>query len=355
VARDTPSSSASTSEVSRACPEGDPSSRVEDEHIDRIVLVGVGRELSCALVAALSPWGLEVMSAQASELGSSMPSTSLAAKTVADSHGARVVVWLARDAEGYALWVYDDSGDRAVARPVPDPPFHPSQAAALALSVKTVVRLVGLIAETPPEPVEPGPGPQSQRVDRAPARPPGAPTAPAYWQLGVYAGARLGPFDFERPQGRFGVDLRWVPSGHWSVPSSAWWLSFGLESGESHGVSAPGFEGQASDAAAIGRGGFTVALGSRWSLGLSQAVAGHWVRVSGVATERGQKAAKTRVDPTLVSRAELELSVSQARLVLGVSGSYWTRWHDYVLDGDTVLRMRPASVETSVVLRLPLR
>jgi hypothetical protein len=74
-----------------------------------------------------------------------------------------------------------------------------------------------------------------------------------------------------------------------------------------------------------------------------------------VATERGQKAAKTRVDPTLVSRAELELSVSQARLVLGVSGSYWTRWHDYVLDGDKVLRMRPASVETSVVLRLPLR
>lgn len=122
-----------------------------------LVAMNVGSELACALTTALDPWGIKVVGSRRPSPGSSMPSTAEAARSIAVESGARAVVWLGQDAAGFALWVYDSKANRTVARPAPEPPYEASVAAALALKVKTIVRMVGLAPKSESPPVEPPP------------------------------------------------------------------------------------------------------------------------------------------------------------------------------------------------------
>src|SRR5690606_34545597 len=116
--------------------------RAEDgEAGERGVLVAPPAGLDEAVRAALAGWPIEVVIEPEGAPGSTMPGSAARARALAEGHGAAAVVWLGRDDGGLALWVYDRESGRAVTRPLPAaPPYDEPTAAAVALTVKTLLR-----------------------------------------------------------------------------------------------------------------------------------------------------------------------------------------------------------------------
>jgi hypothetical protein len=106
-----------------------------------VLLIDPGDELERAARAALEPWQVEVSVVSAASPGSSAPLLHERADAIARQHGAATVVWVSEHEAGYALWVYDAASRRVVARPLSaTPPFAGPQAAAVALTLKTLLR-----------------------------------------------------------------------------------------------------------------------------------------------------------------------------------------------------------------------
>src|SRR5262245_58080980 len=106
---------AAAAQLPLACPQASGVASVAER--SSVLVLDLGTELSCALSAALGPWGSRVVQSRLLNPGSSMPSSSLAARELARQHEVRAVVWLASDARGFALWVYDVQTDRSWTRP----------------------------------------------------------------------------------------------------------------------------------------------------------------------------------------------------------------------------------------------
>lgn len=87
-----------------------------------------------ALRVALQPWEIEVIDWPSGRPGADAP---LAPATIAKNANARYVVWY----EGGALIVRDEALDRRDARPLEALPSDDAEASAVALSVKTMLRL----------------------------------------------------------------------------------------------------------------------------------------------------------------------------------------------------------------------
>jgi hypothetical protein len=318
----------------------------------RVLLLELGPTLSRALLTALDPWGLRVVEGRASNPGPSMPSSALAAQRIARQCAARAVVWLARDADGFALWVYDAESDRSLARPAPAPPFDASAAAALALSVKTVLRLVGLA----PQPASaPAPTPREPGSSTPPsAKPPDGAAAEAdraAWQVGAHAGVRFGPFGVREPDARYGALVHWSP---WAAAGGTRpWVGLAFEAGSAHRVHGPRFDGQVWDPAAELDLGVTQALTPWLALGSSVAAALHVSMLSGVARELAS-VEDTRFNPTLRAGGELQLELGRPVLALRTGAELWLRSQRYLVQKTSVLESRRASVQLSLAVQLPL-
>jgi hypothetical protein len=354
------------------CPEprelgATPSGAADVEHAPALVLLlDLGQALSRALVTALAPWGLRVVESAATNPGPSMPSSALVAQRIAQRCGARAVVWLARDTDGFALWVYDAQNDRSLARPAPAPPLDASGAAALALSVKTVLRLVGLAPEpaSPPEAAGPAErGNPSARPKPVATAPPDSPAprdvAPAAaqpaaaWRVGASAGVRFGPFGAWPPEARYGALVRWSPEAV-SAGGTRAWVGLTLEAGAAQSVRSARLEGHVWDPASELALGVTQVFLPWLTLGLSGAAALHVSVLSGVAREFGVAVEDTRFNPTLRAQAELQLQLGRAVLVLQPGAELWLRAQRYLLQALPALERGRASVQLSLSLQLPL-
>ncbi len=304
-----------------------------------VVAIELDPELSCALRTALSPWGIRVLEARGVSPGPSMPGTSVRARRFAQDHSAAAVVWLSQDAEGFALWVYDAENDRALARPAPPPPFDANVAAALALSIKALLRLT-TVASAPPSAAPP----------RAP-EPVGSPVVPpassldshAEWrqQVALYAGARFGLHGLDQPEPRYGVELRWRVTSIF-LPSvrvaSDLWLGMGIEGGTLYEVESAELDGRFWDPS------LHVALGLRHpmtehvALGLSSAVAVHLAGLSGTALESDTDVAVQKLNSALLLRPELQVRLGgPVHLILQPGGALWVRRQRYTVNGATLL------------------
>jgi hypothetical protein len=126
----------------------------------RVAFVDPDPELERAVRVALSAWGTRVVEVRLAGPGSTMPGSAERARALAARHGALAVVWISRSADGHALWMYDVSEDRVVARRLTTPPpFDDATAASVALAVKTLLRQ----SEVPP-PAERAVVPPSMRT-----------------------------------------------------------------------------------------------------------------------------------------------------------------------------------------------
>jgi len=317
-----------------------------------VLLLELGPALSRALVTALEPWGLRVVESSASNPGPSMPSSAVAAQRIVRRCGARAVVWLARDADGFALWVYDAENDRSLVRPAPAPPFDASVAAALALSVKTVLRLVRLA---------PQPAATPALIERASVAPPAESAAPptgaevdrAAWQVGAGAGVRFGPFDAGQPDVRYRALARWSPWPRTEGGTRAW-VELAFEAGAPHRVHGPRLDGQVWDTAPELGLGWTQALSSSLALGWGVAAALHVSVLSGLALEPDTAVEDTRFNPALRARGELRLALGRPVLALQSGLELWLRRQRYLVQKIPVLESRRASVPVSLVVQLPL-
>ena len=370
----------SADELSLACP-GQASAAAATGN--EVVLIDLSEELSCAITAALDPWRLRVVASRASNLGSSMPSTSRTARRLAQRHRARMVVWLARDPAGFALWMYDAVHDRTVARPVPEPPFDEAIAAALALSVKTVVRMVGLVPKnrgpapvvdpTAPvsessrpvvessgpvvessepvvessEPVVESSGPVEPSDERAPVP---APTPhkrhPAAIQLGAYAGVRFGPID--DISARYAAEGRWTPAHSWPQL----WLGFAVETGTPYQFQDPDFEGQIVDIGGEIASGLSHRLGPLLLVAVSGSFGLYVSRLSGAILPEDDSVEELRVNPVFYARPELSLDLGALMIYLQPSAGLWLRRQHYLVQGGSLLHTERFSQRIALGLQL---
>ncbi|HTV25109.1 MAG TPA: hypothetical protein VMG12_40725 [Polyangiaceae bacterium] len=315
-------------------------------------MIGIDARFACALSTALDPWGLALIDSDAESPGSSMPSTSLSARAIAEKHGARAVIWLGSDPAGHALWVYDASSDRSVSRAVPAPPFTPSVSASLALSVKTTLRMVALAPDPAPSPDEPPaavdvPEPEPFQLNEPP--PPPRPPPPR-WLLGVHAGVQLGPLENDARDARYGVTLRWSST----EPGLRPWLALDFAAGLPLRVLEPELDGRVWDAATALAIGVTQPLGDVWAVSLAGGAGLHVTALTGTARMDGAAVSNLQVNPTL--RLEGELQANLGGLVLGLEPNveYWLRGQRYEVLGVRVLDHRRRAFGLGLVAWVPI-
>ena len=115
----------------------------------RVVLVRPDETFSHAVMVALSSWDIDVTLSDAASLGADVPQAQPRADALARSLGADAVAWVEVTAEGAVLFVYD-AGEKQLSSRVLDapPPVDDARAAAVALSLKTVLRSSVVAPET---------------------------------------------------------------------------------------------------------------------------------------------------------------------------------------------------------------
>jgi hypothetical protein len=115
----------------------------------RIALVQGDAELQRSVSLALSPWGVETVPTNRPTPGSSLPDGAQRAAELARQLDVDAVVWVSVSGQGAVLWVYEARNDETTTRVlVETPPFESSAAAAIALSVKTVLRATTVAPES---------------------------------------------------------------------------------------------------------------------------------------------------------------------------------------------------------------
>lgn len=115
----------------------------------RIAVLQADDELLRAVSLALGPWGLQTIAIDAPLPPASQPEAVEAASRLAPELDVEAVVWVTRLERGSLLWVYDvRTGDVTTRLLSESPPFDSAAAAAVALTVKTVLRAS---AVAPPE------------------------------------------------------------------------------------------------------------------------------------------------------------------------------------------------------------
>jgi hypothetical protein len=333
-----------------------PGHAAADERAERVLLVAPPAGLESAVRIALSAWPITVVveaaspdSQRASQRasqdagpGATMPGSADRARALAARHGAGAVVWLSDDgAGGRALWIYDRASRRTSARRLTRrPPFDEPTAAAVALSIKTLLRHSSVV------PVVERYGVAAARAEIA-SRPPRL-------LVDTLASARI------RPRGpgaepRLGVGVRAAPGPVARLGA----LAARFHVGPGVPVDAPGFTGQFSDlqlaAALAARVSIRRDAGLElWpSLGASL----HFTEIEGAVPGQARRARAERVNPTADGGLSLELALSRwpwLRLSASAAGSFALRRQIYLVGGEPVLTLRRVELEIGAAISVLL-
>ncbi len=345
-----------------SCAVPDPHARV------RVLLLPMSSQLERALRTALVPWSMVVERVETQE---AVLVSARGASVLARERGAGAVVWVAGDGPRTLLWVYDARVDTAqfrvvqrstTAKGVRRPP-SPSLAAALALSVKTLLRAaqpaqLPVDAESidaaewervdwvsPPaaaEHVAPtGEPPDAPRTDARPfsVAAPIVPVLPSPWQVTVGADLRARAHA-DGNEGRFRLGLRHAPWAPIGGDRTALWFALGIDLGLPRAIEAPAFRGDYQEVAAGAGLGLTQALGGRWRVGLQIGAQAHWTALSGTLLSDDTHVERSRSSPGLTLRPEVELVLGQLTFMVQPGVGYFLRRQRYDVDGVEVLATR---------------
>ena len=305
----------------------------------RVVVIDVDPRVADALVVALSPWSLTVVRSPGPTPTLDFDAASARARVIAAEQHAGAVVWIAPPRppdEQATLWVYDAETLELAVRPLSaGEPFDYAGAAAVALSVKTVLRASPLAAPEPPP--EPAHGPRPEVPSPAATPPPPAsrhPTPQTAWRLETIVAVRA-------PTGTSAVVEPVAALG-----ASVWPAAFGghggigleIQAGPGISVETPAFQVELRQAS------FEVtarvrAQGGRWfALELEGGPGLFLTSLGGQALPSGPQLNALRLDPSLAFGAVADVNPS-ARVSIGVlvDGSALLRFQRYSLDGAPLL------------------
>jgi hypothetical protein len=322
----------------------------------RVVLVDPGPALEHAARTALEPWQVDILVVSAPSPGASAPAAQAQAQLIAQTHDAGTVVWVSEHAAGYALWMYDRAAHHAVARPLSSaPPFDAPGAAAVALSLKTLLRHSQSAPEqerfgssAPKETPAPGPTTQTELSARAqaPADESTAPTRATDYDVDALAAVRFNFLSKGSEELRFGLGASVWPRGRWGGLALRAELGRGIAIKETH------FAGTLS-ALTTHLSGRARWHALRW-LRLSGAlgVSADFTRLDGFAPSHAQATARAQ---RVVASLTMELAADWLALPwlrIGVRGnaSWLPIVQRYLVRGEPVLELSRASFEGLLVL-----
>ncbi len=140
----------------------------------RITVIEPDPRVLEAVEVALAPWNLRVVRAPGPLPEDDVAAATASARALAQAQHASAVVWVARPrgSQVLALWVYDAQTEQLVVRPLSvAAPFDEAGAAAVALSVKAILRTSPWIEREVPGPAVPA-SPLSSPSSAPPALPP---------------------------------------------------------------------------------------------------------------------------------------------------------------------------------------
>ena len=299
----------------------------------RVAAVDPDAQLARAVEIALSAWGTTIVEVHLDTPGATMPIALEKARAIAEGAHADVAMWVSAAEGGYALWIYDVASDHASARTLASsPPFDPASAAAIALTVKTLLR--GTVVAPPPE---------RFGVD--------AREEPT-WIFGASAGAAARSSASWTFEGRVGLHASVWPR----ALGGRWGTMLELESGTGLRADTDTFSGTLTDTA------LRIGVGARIPLArdvvLEPSLGGgvHLVSLDGTVLAGATHASITSVDGALEPRVALGIALWGARLQLApwMGLSLLTRWQRFLVHGDSVLELGPVALEGALRAALTL-
>jgi hypothetical protein len=309
-----------------------------------VVVVDVDPRVSDALVVALSPWSLTVVRSPGPAPSSDLDASSSRASSIATEQHAGAVVWIAAPrgpGEQPTLWVYDAQTKQLAVRPLSaSAPFDDAGAAAVALSVKTILRASPLATEVPaPEPpTSPSPSiaaeaPSTDRNTEAGAHAP-SPVSTRAWRFETILGVRAptGAGAAVEPRAALGASV-WP-----AVFGDHAGLGLTIQAGPGVSVGTGSFQGELREGSAEVTARLRTRAGQWLAFELECGPALFLTSLDGQAVSDGAHLHALRLDPAINLGAIADLALG-ARVSLGVllEGSALFRFQRYSLDGAPLL------------------
>ncbi len=298
----------------------------------RVAAVSPDAELARALDIALSPWGAAVAQVGPAGPGAFPRMTLARARDVAKETHADVVMWVSQSDGRYAAWIYDLASDRASLRELAaGPPFDATTAAAVALSVKALLRFT--VVAPPPERFR-------------------APTEEPTWAFGLSAGIAS----------HNGSELLWEPrtdlyGSFWPAAlGHRWGATIGVSSGLGVHVDNPTsqgttFSGTLTDFAFRAAIGARIPLRAWLAMEVSMGTAIHFVSLQAtIDGQPTQEVAVHRFDVGFEPRIALSFALLDGlvRVAPWLGATVLTAWQRFTVYGDVELEVSPTTAEAGL-------
>jgi hypothetical protein len=294
----------------------------------RLVVLGPDEELYRAISLALSAWGVETVRSDLPPPEPSQPEAVERATELARQLGVEAVVWISRTERGSLVWVFDARAGDVTTRILDEtPPFDSAAAAAVALSVKTVLRSTVV-------------APPAERFGASPSPPPVEPARvePARSERVVALEAGLGRHWVAEGQAETRLALgavAWVAAARRVGISLEWAYGPGLDIDDER------FQGRYRELVAGG------AIRFRWlheadiSAALALGGAVHWVKLEGTLVESSLERTVNRVNGSVDLEANVDVhsGVFYLGALLGVA--YSPAYQRYLVEGEPVFSPWP--------------
>jgi hypothetical protein len=314
------------------------SARSEDQ--SRIVVLQPDDELFRAISLSLSPWNVETTRSDASPLAL-QPEAVEGVSHLASELGVEAVVWISSAERGSLLWVFDArSGDFAVRTLAEMPPFDSAQAAAVALSVKTLLRSSAVappaerLGAAPPAPAE-----------RLGAQPPAASKEPPRADAGFALELGAGGYWLAKRQAELMIQLAavaWIPSARRLGGT----LSLSL--GPGFRIEDARYLGHYREFVVGGRMRYRLLHEPRMSASVSLGGALHFTTLEGTLVERSVESKVSRMNPSLDLETSLSVYVTRAMYLGASAGVAYSPTHRrYLVEGEPLFSPWPAAVGVS--------
>jgi hypothetical protein len=320
------------------------------EKAERVVMLSAPSGLEEAVEMALAGWPIEVFSASG-DPGATMPSAGEKARAIGQAEAAGAVVWTASDGSGQAVWVLDVDSGRVAARRLPQPPpWDEPTAAAVALTIKTLLRhsRVAPVLER----YGAAEARREVRAERAAPRRAAAPERATSIRIATLGGARIRPTEGRDVELRLGVGVEVAPAWLGGRASAV----ARLRSGTGIGLDEPDFVGRYSDVEASLGAAARILTWGRVALVPAAGASLHVTSIDGSIRSQGARGSASRINPSLDGAIAIEVEVGEL-VRLSVSGelAYALRRQVYLVGGDPVLTLPRLESEIGAALSVPLR
>jgi hypothetical protein len=322
---------------------------VAQEPAERVVLLSAPPGLEEAVEMALAGWPIEVAST-GGDPGPTMPAAAEKARAIGQAEAAGAVVWTANDGTGQAIWVLDVDSGRVAARRLPQPPpWDEPTAAAVALTIKTLLRH-SRVAPV----LERYGAAEARAVLRAgrPASRPADPEPTTSIRIATLGGARIRPTEGSDVELRLGFAVELAPT--WLGGRAA--AVARIRAGTGVELDRPDFIGRYDDLeASLGAAGRILAW-RRLALVPAAGASLHFTSIDGTIRSQGAPGSASRVNPSLDGAIAIEVQVGEL-VRLSVSGelSYALRRQVYLVAGDPVLTLPRVESEIAAAISVPIR